>query len=266
LRDGISFDFPQNTSLPAGGFLLLVSFDPVASPAKLMTFRSTYFVPTNVSVLGPYTGKLSDSGEVLEFLEPDQPQGPLAANPGFAPYMQTERIKYSIAAPWPVTAVGTGRSLQRRVALDYGNEPLNWSSSAPTAGRANVLDSDGDGMPDGWEDEHDLNPDSPLDAADDPDLDGAGNLREFQAGTNPGDDESVFEFTSVVREGNAVRFRFHAVQGRSYSLQARDSFSHGPWQIITNLPAAGVTGEREILVPGLTNAGQLFQLSTPVTP
>lgn len=266
LRDGITFDFPQNTSIPAGGFLLLVSFDPVASPTKLTAFRAAYSVPTNVPVLGPYTGKLSDSGEILELLEPDQPQGPLTSNPGFVPYMLTERIKYSIASPWPAATTGTGCSLQRRFALEYGNEPLNWTASTPTAGRANVLDSDGDGLPDAWEDEHDLNPNSPLDAADDPDFDGASNLQEFRAGTDPGDEESVFAFTSVVREGNAIRFRFHAVQGRSYSLRSHDSLSQSSWQTITNLPAAAVTGEREILVPGLTNIGQLFHLSTPLTP
>jgi hypothetical protein len=209
---------------------------------------------------------LSDSGEVLEFLEPDEPQGPLTSNPGFVPYVQTERIEYSVTAPWPSNASGTSRSLQRRAALDYGNEPLNWFGGAPTAGRANVLDTDGDGMPDVWEDEHELNPDSPLDADDDLDLDGASNLQEFLAGTDPAGPESAFAFTDVAREGTAVRFRFHAVQGRLYSLQARDSLSQVSWQTVTNLPATTVTGEREILVPGLTKAGQLFRMSTPVMP
>ena len=260
------FDFPQNLSIPAGGYLLVVSFDPALDPAKLATFRNTHTVPANVLVIGPYTGKLSDSGEAVALLEPDEPEGPLESNPGFVPYMLTERIKYSITTPWPATASGTGRSLQRRVAQDYGNEPLNWFSSGPTAGRANVPDSDGDGMPDAWEVEHYLNPDSPLDADDDLDLDGAGNLQEFLAGTDPGDEASVFAFTHVAREGTAVRFRFHAVQGCVYSLQASDSLSQGSWQIITNLPAAGVTGEREVLVPGFTNAGQLFRMLTQVTP
>ncbi|MCL4787997.1 MAG: lamin tail domain-containing protein [Verrucomicrobia bacterium] len=266
LRGGIAFDFPENTTIPAGGFLLLVSFDPVNAPTKLAEFRAAYSVPANAPVLGPYTGRLSDSGEILELLEPDQPQGPLTSNPGFVPYMWTERIKYSVGAPWPATAAGTGRSLQRRIPLDYGNEPLNWFGSAPTAGRVNVLDSDGDGMPDVWEDEHGLNPDSPADANDDLDLDHSSNLREYLAGTHPGERTSVFAFTGVAREGNAVRFRFHGVQGRTYSLQACDLFSPGAWQTLTNLPAMSSTSEQNFLVPGATEAGRLFRMITPAVP
>lgn len=46
-------------------------------------------------------------------------------------------------------------------------------------------DSDGDGIPDGWEASMGLDPDDPEDAALDPDEDGLNNLGEFQAGTDP---------------------------------------------------------------------------------
>lgn len=265
LREGVVFDFPQDTSIAPGGFLLLVSFDPATAPEKLSAFRAACSVPPDVPVLGPYTGKLSDSGEILELLEPDEPQGPLTSNPGFVPYMLTERIKYAAGAPWPGATAGSGRSLQRRVALDHGNEPLNWAASPPTAGRVNVLDSDGDGMPDTWEEEHELDPELAADANEDPDLDGAGNLQEYLAGTDPGEAASVFAFTNVAYEGGALRLRFHAAQSRAYSLQVRDSLSSGGWQTVTNLPA-GSTGEREILTPAQTNAAQFFRLSTSTAP
>src|SRR5690606_448152 len=35
LGDGVGFTFPQGTSLPANGYLLVVGFDPVADPAAL---------------------------------------------------------------------------------------------------------------------------------------------------------------------------------------------------------------------------------------
>ena len=155
--------------------MLLVSFDPVADPTRLATFRATYNVPMTVPILGPYSGKLSDAGEALELLEPDTPQGPSDPDPGFVPYVQVERIKYSAAAPWPANAANTGLSLQRSAALGFGNEPLNWVAAAPSAGRANGADSDGDGMPNAWENEHELDPNSPDDAALDPDGDGVGS-------------------------------------------------------------------------------------------
>lgn len=266
LRDGITFDFPLGLSIPANGFLLVVSFDPVADPAKLATFRANYNVPAAVQVIGPYTGKLSDAGEALELLAPDTPQTLQDPNPGFVPYVTTERIKYSAAAPWPANAAGTGLSLQRRVALEYGNDPVNWAAGSPTAGRATVLDSDGDGLPDAWEDQYGLDRNSPTDAALDGDNDGASNLAEYRAGTIPTDAGSVFAFVSVQRESNGVRLRFHAVQGRAYAVEASATPAAGGWQTVTNLPVTGVTGEREVLIPDALGSAPFFRMSTPVTP
>lgn len=180
--------------------------------------------------------------------------------------MTTERIKYSAAAPWPANAAGTGLSLQRRVALEHGNDPVNWAAGTPTAGRATVLDSDGDGLPDAWEDQYGLDRNSPTDAALDGDNDGASNLAEYRAGTIPTDAGSVFAFVSVQRESNGVRLRFHAVQGRAYAVEASATPAAGGWQTVTNLPVTGVTGEREVLIPDALGSAPFFRMSTPVTP
>ncbi|MBP7825981.1 MAG: lamin tail domain-containing protein [Verrucomicrobia bacterium] len=266
LRDGITFDFPEGISIPAGGYLLVVGFDPVAEVAKLAAFRAKYAVPTNVAIVGPYGGKLSNSGEVLEFLEPDTPQNVQGPTPGLVPYMQAERIHYASTAPWPTGAAGTGQSLQRRSAVSYGNEPMNWRVAAPSPGRINPMDSDGDGMPDAWELVHGLDPDSPLDADLDADQDGASNLQEYLVGTDPQDADSVFAFTDIRTEGSGLRLQFHAVQGRTYSVQTRDLATSGSWQTITNLTMTGETGSHAVWVPGGTDSGRLFRLYTPAVP
>jgi hypothetical protein len=57
------------------------------------------------------------------------------------------------------------------------------------------LDNDSDGIPDNWEIAFGLDPTNFDDAAEDPDGDGATNLEEFQAGTNPNESSDVAECT-----------------------------------------------------------------------
>ena len=52
------------------------------------------------------------------------------------------------------------------------------------------VDTDGDGMPDAWEEQHGLNPASPEDAEFDPDHDGLTNREEFLLGTDPNDGDT----------------------------------------------------------------------------
>lgn len=134
LRDAVDFDFPQGVSIPPGGQILVVGFDP-NDAAKLEGFRSRNGVSASVPIYGPFRGKLDNSSEAVELERPDVPEPPGPPNFGLVPYVLVERIRYSDQAPWPAAADGVGPSLQRIGATTYGNDPANWVAAFPTPGR-----------------------------------------------------------------------------------------------------------------------------------
>jgi hypothetical protein len=137
LDDGIRFMFPTGVVIPARGFILVVNFDPEGDPAQNMRFRALHQVPEDVPLYGPYDGRLSNSGERIELLKPDRPQGEDRPDAGLVPYILVDHIEYGDREPWPREADGQGASLQRLDALAYGNEPLNWFAAPPSAGHPN---------------------------------------------------------------------------------------------------------------------------------
>jgi len=104
----------------------------------LTAFRTRYGVASTVPVYGPYIGKLANDAEAVELVKPDAPRTTPPADAGFVPYIRVDRVAYTDHTPWPSAAdgnaSGVGLSLQRRVAGNYGNEPLNWVAASPTAG------------------------------------------------------------------------------------------------------------------------------------
>ncbi len=140
LRKGVDFNFPQNTTIPPGGFLAVVSFDPLTDPASLAVFQAAY--GTNATLVGPYSGKLDNNGETIELQKPDAPQTTPGPDFGFVPYIVVDRVTYGDAAPWPVSPDGTGDSLKRISAGLYGNDPVNWYGGAPTPGAVNGLSNE----------------------------------------------------------------------------------------------------------------------------
>ena len=80
-----------------------------------------------------------------------------------------------------------------------------------------LIDSDGDGLADAWEQQYfgslSANP------GDDPDGDGMNNLREFRAGTNPADAQSLFEVVEISKVPNGISVRWSSQAGRSYRVR-----------------------------------------------
>ncbi len=138
LRHAVDFDFPTNITLPAGGFVLVVSFDPVADPVALASLQSKYGLSPAVRIFGPYLGKLNNGGETIELHKPGAPQPAGLPDAGFVPSILVEQVKYSDVAPWATAADGNTNglliSLQRRLGAEYGNDPVNWLAGTATPG------------------------------------------------------------------------------------------------------------------------------------
>jgi autotransporter family porin len=91
------------------------------------------------------------------------------------------------------------------------------------------MDADGDGIPNGFEQNNGLDPLNPADANADSDGDGMSNLQEFLAGTDPTNSASVFGITRIVPEGPDIRVTWATAAGKTNALQSAsaptDSFA-----------------------------------------
>jgi hypothetical protein len=271
IAGGVDYTFPQNVTLPAGGFLLLVNFDPVGDPTSLAEFRSRYNANPSLPLFGPYSGHLANSGETVGLYKPDPPQTPPHPDAGFVPYVLVEQVSYLATAPWPTGASATGSSLQRVSTTQYGNEPTNWFVAAPTAGQANTtnpLDGNGDGLPDAWQSQYFGTSTNPLAAPGvDPDGDGFNNLQEYLAGTNPTNATSYLKLESVAVGVGGRAVSFTAVAGKTYTILYRADLGTGSWLKMADIPAQGQTGPVTVpdSIPG-TPSTRFYRLVTPSLP
>jgi hypothetical protein len=261
----VSFTFPANTSIPANGTLLVVNFDPTDA-AALGTFRQVFGITnTGIYILGPYAGKLSNRSDRVAIERPQFPD--LPADP--YSWIIIDEVIYGNQTPFAAGPNGGGTSLQRISVTQTGNDPANWSAGVPNPGIVGsaTADRDGDGMPDSWEIEHNLDPGNPADASLDSDGDRIANLAEYTSGTDPRDPLSALELHALPSGSSGLSLSFTAVSGKSYSVQYRFDAGTGAWQNLTNILDQPVTTTIEILVPDTEQFNSRFyRLVTPALP
>jgi hypothetical protein len=121
--------------------------------------------------------------------------------------------------------------------LNYGSAVLD-----PTR------DDDGDGIPNGYEQAHGLDPLNAADANLDNDGDGFSNLQEYLAGTDPNNPQSSpLHITAIGRENNNIRVTWSTFAGTTNALQVTDGGSGGNYSaggfanIFTVNPVVGST-------------------------
>jgi T5SS/PEP-CTERM-associated repeat protein len=105
----------------------------------------------------------------------------------------------------------------------------------------------GDGIPNLWKQQYGFDPLDPNVAGADPDHDGANNLQEYLAGTNPTNAASVFHFISAAKTNMDVRVTWSTVGGHNYVLQTNGNLGAGAFADFGPVISVGGTNE------GMTN-------------
>jgi hypothetical protein len=101
-------------------------------------------------------------------------------------------------------------------------------------------DTDGDGLPDDFELATGTSPSVPNDPLTDRDEDGATDLQEFVAGTDPRQASSALRI-EVTLTRDAVLLSFPSVSGKTYRVEAANTVT-GPWDLIADeLAGTGAT-------------------------
>jgi hypothetical protein len=150
LRDGISYNLPDGTVLPANGYLVIAR--------NGVRLRSRYPHLTAANCLGDYSGSLANRGERIELNKPDEvvstnALGQLRTNVIHVP---VDEVTYGSGGRWGRWAGGGGSSLELRDSRSDGRLAPNWGDSDESAKSPWITVEATGVMDNGWADAYQL--------------------------------------------------------------------------------------------------------------
>ena len=140
----------------------------------------------------------------------------------------------TVVANLPASTAGKSVQLRWRLGTDSSTAGTGWYVDSVQVNNSIYncagIDADGDGIPDGYELAHGLNPNNAADAALDADGDGVSNLQEYIAGTDPQSATSVLRVTqSTYSPAAGLTVSFPTINGKVYQLEYKDSLADAAW-------------------------------------
>jgi len=134
---------------------------------------------------------------------------------------------------------------------------------SPSASLMVVADGDGDGIPDGYESANGLNPEDGSDGMLDSDGDGSSNVEEYEAGTDPMDENSVLRVEHILLGDGLVTLEFLARADRTYSVEKADALDAPNWTTVAEFPANNTNRVAQALDVNPGSATRFYRVVTP---
>ena len=128
---------------------------------------------------------------------------------------------------------------------DRDGDGLDDPTEATLATSPDQADTDEDGLPDGWEFQHGLDPLTPHlsnGPESDSDQDGMNWHAEFVAGTDPHNPESRLKLQLRLIEPQVLELTWNGVSNRTYRLEVAHAL-HGPYHLVAEKAATGVRSD-----------------------